>query len=250
MAYYSQHQGVSLYAFRPDSDSHIARPVYGEDGKFHGGGWGWHLDAEGSLWSSDAGGDKIQRWRLQGWDDDGMPIYDRENPEEWPRPEGWSGLERIYYETGTDTLYLSGTTPEFPGIGWGLAGRVIQRYDNWTRGDTSLRFTIKDLPLDNQGRPPKSITVAGDYIFVGACWHSGGGSPSDGQKPLMVYVYRTDSGEYVGHMWVPWKPQGILDTRQAINAFRRANGQYMIIVEEVYRGKNIVYLWNPPEARP
>ncbi len=61
----------------------------------------------------------------------------------------------------------------------------------------------------------------------------------------MVHVYHADTGEYVGNMWGPWSPLPIVDMRQGMNAFQRSDGQYLITVEEVYRGKNIVYQWQP-----
>lgn len=243
----SQGEGVSLFAFPPDSD--IARPVYDEP--FHSGGWGWHLDAQGSLWASDSGDGVIRRWQIKSWDEKGMPVYDRENPEKWPNPEGWKNLQRIFYEPTTDTLYLTGYTEKYPPEkGWGMVGRVVRRYDEWTTGKPTLRYAIEDLPQCNYPLPPKSMDVAGDYIFLGACFHTGGDGGMTSGKPLMVHVYRADNGKYVGNMWGPWLPLPILDTRQAINAFKRSDGQYMIVVEEVFRGKNLVYLWDPPAVEP
>lgn len=246
MAWLSQYEGVNLYAFQPNSQ--IARPVYGEDGKFHDKGWGWHLDEEGSLWSSDAGGDKIQRWKLQGWDNNEMPIYNKENPEEWQRPKGWESLMRIFYEPKSDTLYLTGFTSEYPSEkGWGMVGRVAVRYDNWTSDKRRIeRWCIKNLPKDSSNLPPKTFTVAGDYVFFGACQPSK--TEENSSIPLMVHVYRKDNGKYVGNIWCPIHPVGWMDTRQAMNVLKRSNGQYIIIVEEVYRGKNLVHIWIPPEA--
>ena len=134
-----------------------------------------------------------------------------------------------------------------------MVGPVFARYDNWTSGEPTKRYETTGLPTDLREFPktPKSISVAGDYVFMVACWHSG--DPEKGHnklngKPLMVHVYRADNGEYVGNMWGPWKPLPIVDTKHGLNAFKRSNGQYMLIVEEVYRGKNIVYLWTPGDS--
>ncbi len=279
LMFHPQRGGMKLYAFE-EGDSHIARPVNASspDGgqitlraggatnsglviDSDGSGQAWYLDAEGSIWSGDTGDNVIRRWPIQRWTDDGMPVYDVQKPETWPWPEGWNRVKRVVYEPGTDTLYITGNTKAYPDLGTNLVGRVIKRYDHWTSGDQTQRYAIEELPRDlrhtdnkdkEDGLPPKSIAIAGDYIFLTMVWHSP--PVREGQhgmrelsgRPLMVHVYRKDTGEYVGNMWGDWMPLPIVDMRHGMNAFKRSDGQYLITVEEVYRGKNIVYLWTPP----
>jgi len=269
---HGQRDGFELYAFEP-GDSHIARPVpeshkpegsglrmrrggaagkgYVSDAK-PGAGQAWFLDADGGIWSGDRGGKKIRRWRIARWDDAGLPVY-HDEPDTWPWPEGWTSIHRVVYQPRTDTLYLTGNTVNHPGKRTHMVGHAVGRYDHWTSDQRRRRYVFGDLPQCLRPQPPKSISVAGDYIFLAAVWHSP--PVREGQhsmkelsgRPLMVHVYRAADGQYVGNMWGDWLPLPIVDMRHGMNAFKRSNGQYMILVEDVFRGKNIVYLWTPPE---
>jgi len=270
---HGQHDGFELYAFEP-GDSHIARPVPDEQKPDGGGlsmrrggatgsgyvskskpdaGQAWFLDPEGSIWSGDRGGQKIRRWRIARWDEQGMPVY-HDQPDTWPWPDGWTSIHRVVYRPGEDTLYLTGNTVEHPGKRTHQVGRAIGRYDRWTSDARTRRYVFGDLPECLRPLPPKSISVAGDYIFLAAVWHSP--PVREGQhrmeelsgRPLMVHVYRAADGEYVGNMWGDWLPLPIVDMRHGMNAFKRANGAYLVLVEDVYRGKNVVYQWTPQDA--
>lgn len=41
---------------------------------------------------------------------------------------------------------------------------------------------------------------------------------------------------------------GWVDITHALSAFKRANGQYLMLVEEDFRGKCISYRWRPQGA--
>jgi len=59
-------------------------------------------------------------------------------------------------------------------------------------------------------------------------------------------VHKLGDGAYVGSL-VPAKDlSGWVDLPYGITASRRADGEYLVIVEEDAKAKNIVYRWKPP----
>jgi hypothetical protein len=59
---------------------------------------------------------------------------------------------------------------------------------------------------------------------------------SDG-APVGVF----DPGPSVGTV----ENTGWIDVLTGINAYRRANGEYLVFVEENYKAKSLIYRWQP-----
>ena len=80
-------------------------------------------------------------------------------------------------------------------------------------------------------------TAAGDYVFTGG-WKERGrvfvNRMSDG-APVGVF----DPGPTVGGV----DKTGWVDILTGITAMRRADGEYLVFIEEDYRAKAIVYRW-------
>lgn len=106
------------------------------------------------------------------------------------------------------------------------------------------RWTIK-LPVnpdgEGKGKPlsPESLALAGDCLFVGMV------KPEPDKQ--QVHILSRDGGSYVG-TFVPGPEvggTGWLDMPYAIQAMRRRNGEYLLLVEDDWRGKNLLYRWRP-----
>ena len=238
--------GPQLYTFE-GPDSHIARRVVDLRGR---GGWAWYLDEQGSIWSGDTANPKktIKRWPVLGWNDDGAPRYNLDEPDTWPLPDGFTGLKRVVYVPQTDTMYVSGYTADVQPVSWGLIGGVLARYDNWVKGDRREKWRMK-LPHDSTFKdpaPPKSIAVAGDYVFTAYCRPIRGHT----RARLAIYAHRKTDGTLVGKIWSPERfgMVGWVDMKHGLNAYQRDNGQYLLLIEEQYHGKNLVHLWTPPAS--
>ncbi|MGQ9697510.1 MAG: hypothetical protein ACUVRO_05900, partial [Armatimonadota bacterium] len=228
--------------FDPRKNSELAM----DSGLRLGKGWAIWPDKNGSVWYCNE--DRIVMEPLTGFRPDGRPIYGK--PKTYPRPAEFVSVERIVYDANHDVMYLAGFTKENPDPGgaWGLVGTEIIRYDNWSTGP-KLRMRIR-LPFKTWegGGPaemvmPKSIAVAGDYVFVVYVWNLEG----EGNKPP-VRVYRADTGRFVGEL----RPGGVIGTAHGwvdvpygIDAVRRSNGEYVLLVEEDYRAKIVLYRWRP-----
>lgn len=204
--------------------------------------WGWEVDSNGDVWQASESG-AIGHYPVQGLDTYGTPIYNAASSEKIPMPAPFNKLLRIKYYPDTDVMYLGGYTVDRPHTGeeWGIVGTEIVRYDNWTKHKT-LRWRI-NLPYDPKANPMliiKAMDVAGDRVFA-----------VDSRK-AEVYVYDTGTGAFVTKL-IPGievaGETGWVDIPYALRAYRRANGEYVVFVEEDAKAKVIMYrLGEKPES--
>ena len=203
----------------------------GPEGEF----WASSVDAAGDLWQ---GGREsgIWRWRFLGLDEHGNPNHDPK-PEHRPMPAPLTDLLRVDYDPTADAMYLSGQAKDRPLSGgeWGTAGTVLLRFDDWSK-TPRLRYRI-DFPYVAEKTFMESTAFAGALIFAVDC------------KGAEVLVYDARDGRRLGAM----RPgpevhgeSGWVDFRDAIRAVRRANGDYLVFVEEDFKGKSIVYKLRDP----
>jgi hypothetical protein len=233
--------GYTLYTF-DEPNGEIARPVDRIGGSEQ---WAWDVSANGDIWHGDAPNKTIRRYRFQGWTTEGKPRYDWNQPETWATPDDWELVRRVLYDDATDTLYLTGYLKGERIETWGVSGATVRRYDNWSKGNRIPRWTV---PLPRDGNPdknegpltPSSVDIAGDYLFAGMV------KPTEGKQ--LVHVLRLSDGSHVG-TFTPDKAtgegHGWLDMPYSLQALRRKNGEYLILVEEDWRGKNLLYRWKP-----
>jgi hypothetical protein len=213
------------------------------------------VDDRGGIWHGDADGRRIRHYPFKGWKADGTPDYDWARPQNWAWPAGWDLVRRINYDAATDTLYLTGYLAGQRIETWGVIGASARRYDGWLAGPRTLAWTNNALPRDGNTDPnegpltPESFDVAGDYFFVGMV------KPTDGRQ--YVHVHSLTNGAYLGTFQPGSAVGGVagwLDMPYALQALKRANGEYLILVEEDFRGKNLLYRWCPagdcPPAPP
>ncbi|TAF07668.1 MAG: hypothetical protein EAZ77_08950 [Nostocales cyanobacterium] len=197
---------------------------------------GWWVDTKGDVWKTLRTKDGIRHYPLQGLDSKGNPIYTYNSMQKEKTPRIFSDLRRIEYFPETDTMYLSGFTAEHPASGddTGVVGSEIARFDNWRKGNRTPRWRTV-VPYDNTGKreiSTASMSVAGDYVFAVTV------------KTAEVYVYKAATGKLV-HKFGPGPEvggeSGWVDIPHGIRAFRRANGEYLVFVEENWQGKVIIY---------
>ena len=157
-----------------------------------------------------------------------------------PMPQPFTRIARIVYIAGTDTMYISGFTAAVPwdSAHWKEAGPVLARYDNWTSGTPTMQLLIS-LPWSTQTSPqvtPVGVAVAGNYIFVAELY-----TPK-------VDVYDARTGQPVGYM-TPGanvgNTSGWVDIYLGISAVQRANGEYVVALEDDARAKILTYRWTP-----
>lgn len=239
--------GFRLFSF-DEPDGYLGRPVGHITAK--GETWAWQVADNGDIWHGDdwrgeREGGFIRRFAFQGWSADGPPRFATEKPDEWPWPEDFRNVRRVFYDATADALYLSGYLKDETIDSWGVTGKTLRRYDGWLRGRRRERWTIK-LPLNPEGNDqhqplsPNSLAFAGDYLFVGMV------KPEGGRQ--QVHILAGNDGAAVG-TFVPGPEvggnAGWEDMPYALAALKRKNGEYLVLVEEDWRGKNLLYRWTP-----
>ena len=203
-------------------------------------GWGWCVDSRGDIWQA-TDRDGIRHFPCGGLDAHGSPIYTFKTMETIALPAPLTELCRAEYVPETDTMFLTGYTTDRPHKGgeWGAVGTEALRFDGWKRGNRTPNLRIP-LLYDGKKQPTlfiKSFSVAGDYCFA-----------AEGRDPERIFVYDARSGKLQGVLQpdaTVGSNSGWIDHPYAIRAFRRKNGEYLVLAEEDLDAKLILYRWTP-----
>jgi hypothetical protein len=203
--------------------------------------WGWSVDSRGDIWQA-ADNSGIRHFSLQGLDKNGSPIYSYKSMQVTAMPAPFNNLQRADYDRAADTMYLAGYTADYPNDHgyWKVIGRVLARYDHWSKGNRTPRWILPITYNDATGQAviPASFCVCGKYLFTVSVFDA------------KVEAYDRDSGKLVGSMSpgpeVGGK-SGWVDIPYGITARRLVDGEYIILVEEDAYAKNILYRWKPAE---
>ncbi len=221
------------YLWRDKSGSGIFQADdYEKVGEPDASNWGWEIDERGDLWKASES-NLIKRYHFQGLDDLGAPVYSKDAISVEPGPAPFTMLCRLKYFSGTDTMYLSGYTLDQPkgGQEYATVGSVIARYDNWSTAKI-LRYQIP-VPYDiNANLYTKAMDVAGNRVFAVTM-----------QNPVIM-TWDATTGEEVMQMTPGeevYAQSGWVDIPYGLRAFQRSNGDYLVFVEEDWKGKVIVY---------
>jgi len=203
--------------------------------------WAMHVDSRGDLWTVTG---QINRLPIRGIDARGVPEYRLAEVKPTPLPAPFNGARRIEHRPDDDVLYLVGYTEELPfdNAYWKEAGRLLARYDGWSKGNRKPSWTLR-LPWDtskNGYATPHGLALTRDHAFV-SYFHRGGS--------VFFDVIDLNKGALIGRL----VPEGLGGTNKIgdsdmpypIRAFRRANGEYLILVEDNRNAKNLLLQWNP-----
>ncbi len=239
--------GFNFFTFDEENGGQVARPagkIRSEDET-----WAWHMDDNGDVWHGDYHKNRsIRRFKFKGWEKDEnakeanlyKPVYDMDAVDEWPWPEDFDLVRRVIYDAKTDTLYLGGYLKTDENLCWGVLGKTVRRYNNWTTNPT-IAWTVSTPvnPTGVEGRPlsPRALELAGDYLFLGMV-------KADGDEER-TYVMEAKTGKLLGAFHPGEVAAGWQDMPYSTTATKRKDGTYLIMVEEDWRGKNIVYRWDP-----
>ncbi|WP_347555470.1 hypothetical protein [Robbsia sp. KACC 23696] len=223
-----------------NGDAHFSADEYVSDsGDDRAGCAGWWIDTQGNVWAA-MGPDGLRRYAFGGLDAHGAPIYRYDQAQNTAVPAPFTRIQRVQYDAATDTMYVAGYTADKPADPklWKEAGTVFARYDNWSKGNRKARFTI-DMPWNPTGKPlvsTISMSVAGDYLFTAE------------SVTAKIHVYDMRSGKEVGTMGPGadvGNVSGWVDLTMGMSAIKRANGEYVVFVEEDARSKVMMYRWHP-----
>jgi Secretion system C-terminal sorting domain len=201
---------------------------------------GFHVDKNGTIWVAGRDARGVEKFPIKSYIN-GVPEYSFTNKTTTTTPSPMTDLKRIYYDADTDTMYLTGKTADNSydsSVYWATVGTVLTQYKNWST-TPQLQNRI-NLPFDVSQGPPstiniKAFTVAGDYIFAQYLY-----------QPKLD-VYSKSNGAYVTTLSASptFIDSGWVDVNNGIKAYKKTNGEYVIIVEEDRNAKNILYRWCP-----
>ncbi|HSI15745.1 MAG TPA: hypothetical protein VK961_27100 [Chthoniobacter sp.] len=207
---------------------------------------GWWVDRQGGVWlATEKQG--LRYFPAGGLDAHGNPQWDFATMQTFPHPDGFREVKRVRYDAASDTLYLGGTTDMDKNQHWKPMGPVLACYDGWLHGGQKLRWRVT-LPYahgssGHESCEPMGFDVAGDFIFVPIV----GASKKEGVKTGRVEVFRAKDGSAVGH-FEPGEEVGevgLQDIRETLTAHRRADGEYIVLIEDDYKSKVVMYRWKP-----
>ena len=196
------------------------------------------MDGKGDVWQA-GDANTIRRFPCQGLDANGVPKYSFATAKTEPAPEPFTNLQRVEYSPATDTMYLSGYSKEFANTkgNWKTIGKVVCRYDAWSTKKTK-RWELHPPFDEAQERSktygtPVAMCIAGDYLFITYL------------KTAEVRVYEAATARYRGTLRPGKDMSGWVDIPYAVRAHKRANGEYLVFVEEDAKAKIIMYRWRP-----
>ncbi|WCJ57848.1 hypothetical protein NXS98_08885 [Fontisphaera persica] len=210
---------------------------------------GWFVEPNGGVWQAPLRGG-IFHYPLAEILPNGVPVYRLAEKKSFPVPAPFTELRRIVYDRAADALYLGGSTAQARAEHWKPMGPNLARYDAW-HGERRLVWH-EVLPHEkgkggHESYEPFDFAVEGDFVFVVYA----GQLPSRQLPPGTVMVFHKSDRRYLGHM----QPDGIrtgtvpMDALQdmvhSLNVFRRANGEYLVFLEDDGYTKNVMYRWRP-----
>ncbi|WP_150133085.1 hypothetical protein [Acidisarcina polymorpha] len=220
-------------------------------------------DANGGIWEAGTAqpSEYIIYTPSTGLDGNGNPTYG--STQSFNRPAPFSGsdgiIRRAQYDAGSDTLYLAGWNSSYPQpgpIGDDGPGQIYTAYPGWlaNNGNVSPAWTIISEQDTSNYDWPESFSVAEKpdgtegYLFLtfsgihkiqvfsvidGSAVGTITADPS-----LVGPSIQTSEGPSSGAI-------GNVDMPYGIDAFRRSNGEYVILNEEDNQAKNLLFRWVP-----
>ncbi|HLX62578.1 MAG TPA: hypothetical protein VKX17_14975 [Planctomycetota bacterium] len=202
-------------------------------------------DASGRLWWGFS--DEIRAYAFTGLTHAGLPQWDWSKPFIFPRPAEFDQLRRVGYDPASDLMVLGGDKGKDKHQHWKPMGPVVSAYDNVLRGKPALRWT-KTLPFGqgssgHESAEPMGFDIAGDYLFVPYTR----GLKSEGLRNAFVKVLRLSDGSVAGNLVCEdvTGEIGLLDLETAAIAHRLPDGRYVILLEDDYKAKTVMFIWKP-----
>ncbi len=242
--------GLHIYKFNTATDGEIAIP---SQERIPIGGKN-HLDVHdnGDIYELLFNDQKIRKTPAIGVNGNGDIIWGA--PVTYNRPAAFSKILSCSYVGGPNDEMLVGGF--FPGDsdqnGWKHVGRRMVKYNNWNTNPTvvwSHHFTTwhhMDAPV-GQRRINQSMHAVGDYVFVDWLQYNYNGSNRQ-NSPGVIDVFRLDNGQKVGEIFAGpevMNQSSWHDLLISFHVMQRSNGEYIIISEENWKSKYLLFQWCP-----
>ncbi|MGE8163692.1 SMP-30/gluconolactonase/LRE family protein [Paraburkholderia sp. NPDC080076] len=189
---------------------------------------GFCLDSKGDVWAGLDKTNAIWHFPLTGFDANGKPSWGAGTAT--PVPGTITPLTRIIYLPESDTMILAQGVAG--GADWTSIGTRIEVYHGWLAGNTTVPNPVINLTSAN----PKSITAAGNYLFVGYVHtvpNIDAFNLTTGSLDTTL-INSNPNTVYVGND---------VDSMYGLRSYRRSTGEY-VITKDNYNGASvIIYRW-------
>lgn len=196
---------------------------------------GFSIDSKGGVW---AGLDKtgaITHYPLAGFDASGKPSW---GPGVATRvPDSIQPLTRIVYLADSDTMVLA--QGAIGSNDWTSIGTRIEVYHGWSAGNTTKPDPVITLPHSGA----KSIDAVGNHLFVGY-WFSSSGPLWPNVDAFNLTTGNLDT-TLVNASPATVDTSSAIDAMYSIRAYRRSNGEYVVMKNNVKGNSITVYRWAP-----
>jgi len=194
---------------------------------------GFALDSHGDVWAGLDKTNAIWHYPLTGFDANGKPSW---GPGvSTPIPSTITPLTRIIYLPESDTMILAqgivGSTD------WTSIGTRVEVYHGWLAGNTTTPNPVISITSTN----PKSITAAGNYLFVGYVHtvpNIDAFNLTTGSLDTTL-INSDPNNVYVGND---------VDSMYGLRSYLRSNGEYMVTKDNYNGASIIIYRWTPPKS--
>jgi hypothetical protein len=202
-------------------------------------------DDRGSIWS--AVGRQIRCLPIQELDAHGIPQWDFTKAVMSPQPPELDQVRRVHYCADSNVMLLGGNKGADHNQHWKPMGPVLCCYDRWNTEQQKLRWQMI-LPYEagakgHESAEPVSFDVAGDYVFIAYTR----GLKSEGLKWAFVRIYRLADASFAGNLSCEndLGEIGLLDLVQSVSASKRADGEYVVLLEDDAKAKIVMFRWRP-----
>lgn len=210
---------------------------------------GWFVEPDGTVWQATRN-DGIFEYPLADSFPHDVTVYPLSSRRHHPMPAPLTELRRVTYDRANDTMYLGGSTQNDKAQHWKPMGPNLATFASWSTAPAlswHVVFPHETSAGGHESYEPFDFAVEGDYIFVVYA----GRLPSQDLPTGTVIILARQDGRVLGHMQPSGTRTGAVpmdalqDMVHSINTFRRADGEYLIFIEDDGYTKNLMYRWRP-----
>jgi hypothetical protein len=191
---------------------------------------GFCIDSRGDVWAGLDRTNHIYHYPLTGFDGEGTPTW---GPAVTISiPESIRPLTRIIYLADSDTMILAQGIPG--SADWTAMQSRIEVYHGWSAGNTTKPDPVINLTSIN----PKSMTAAGNYLFVGYVHtvpNIDAFNLTTGHLDTTL-INANPTAVYVGND---------VDSMYGLRAYLTSSGEYVVTKDNYNASSIIVHRWTP-----
>ena len=191
---------------------------------------GFCIDSRGDVWAGLDRTNHIYHYPLTGFDGEGKPTW---GPAVTISiPESIRPLTRIIYLADSDTMILAQGIPG--SADWTAMQSRIEVYHGWSAGNTTTPDPVITLTSVN----PKSMTAAGNYLFVGYVHtvpNIDAFNLTTGHLDTTL-INANPTAVYVGND---------VDSMYGLRAYLTSSGEYVVTKDNYNASSIIVHRWTP-----